>query len=317
MTGVPLATPDTLAQLAVRYGGELDPALRELRVERAVSPADATGETDLALVVARAHLAAARAAPAVLLVAPELAPELPIGRRWVHPHALWVFARLLAPVEEPGSGIHPAAIVAPAAELGAGTSVGPGAVVMAGARLGAGCVVEPGAVVYGCATVGDRVVIGANAVVGGPGFGWASGPDGELLRIPQRGGVVIEDDVELGALVTVDSGTLGPTRIRRGAKLDAHVHVGHNADIGGGCLIAAQVGLAGSVRLGAGVQVGGQSGFADHVAVGDGARVAAKSGVIGDVRPRATVAGFPAVARVRWLRGMARLMHLAKGDRRR
>jgi UDP-3-O-[3-hydroxymyristoyl] glucosamine N-acyltransferase len=122
--------------------------------------------------------------------------------------------------------------------------------------------------------------------------------------------------VELGALCTVDAGTLGPTRIRRGAKLDAHVHVGHNVEIGPGCLIAAQAGFAGSTRLGAGVLVGGQAGFADHVSVGDGARVAAKSGVIGDVPARQTVAGFPAVPRIRWLRAMARLMAAAASSNR-
>ena len=105
----------------------------------------------------------------------------------------------------------------------------------------------------------------------------------------------------------IDAGTLGPTRIRRGAKLDAHVHVGHNVDIGEGTIVAAQCGFAGSVKIGRGVLVGGQAGVADHVTVGDGARIAAKSGVIGDIPDRATVGGYPALPRMRWLRGLARL----------
>jgi UDP-3-O-[3-hydroxymyristoyl] glucosamine N-acyltransferase len=118
--------------------------------------------------------------------------------------------------------------------------------------------------------------------------------------------VVIEDDVAIGPLCTIDAGTLAPTVIRRGAKLDAQVHIGHNCDIGEGCIIAAQAGLAGSVVLGRRVLVGGQAGIADHVRVGDGARIAAKSGVIGDVPAGGVVAGYPAQPRMRWLRALAR-----------
>jgi len=143
--------------------------------------------------------------------------------------------------------------------------------------------------------------------VGHPGFGWADAPDGTVRAVPQLGGVLLEDDVYIGPMCSVDAGTLSPTRIRRGAKLDAHVHVGHNGDVGEGVMIAAQSGLAGSVTLGRDVLVGGQAGFADHVTVGDGARIAAKSGVIGDVPPGAVVAGYPAVPRTRWLRALARL----------
>ena len=114
----------------------------------------------------------------------------------------------------------------------------------------------------------------------------------------------------MGPLSTVDAGTLAPTRLRRGAKLDAQCHVGHNCDIGEDTIVAAQSGFAGSVTVGRGVLVGGQVGVADHVTIGDFARIAAKSGVIGDVPPRAVVAGYPAVPRVRWLRALA---HLYRG----
>ena len=149
--------------------------------------------------------------------------------------------------------------------------------------------------------------VGASSVIGSPGFGWAMGPAGERVRVPQLGGVLIEDDVSIGPLVTIDAGTLGPTIVRRGVKLDAHVHVGHNCEIGEDTVMAAQSGLAGSVKIGRRVLIGGQVGIADHVRVGDDARIAAKSGVIGDVPAGAVVAGYPAIARVRWLRGLARL----------
>jgi UDP-3-O-[3-hydroxymyristoyl] glucosamine N-acyltransferase len=126
--------------------------------------------------------------------------------------------------------------------------------------------------------------------------------------MPQLGGVVIGDDVDIGPLCTVDAGTLGPTVIASGARLDAHVHVGHNVEIGQGTLVAAQSGFAGSVKVGAGVRVGGQAGFADHVRVGRGAKVAAKAGVIGDIRENSVVAGYPAIERGRWLRGVAHML---------
>ncbi|HEY6726010.1 MAG TPA: UDP-3-O-(3-hydroxymyristoyl)glucosamine N-acyltransferase, partial [Polyangiaceae bacterium] len=166
--------------------------------------------------------------------------------------------------------------------------------------------------VYGGVQLGARVVVGAGAVLGRAGFGFAHGPGGSSRRIPQLGGVVIEDDVEIGALCTVDAGTLGPTVVGPGSKLDAHVHIGHNAKVGARCFMAAQVGLAGSVELEDDVWLGGQTGVADHVRVGRAARVAAKSGIVSDIAPGAVVAGFPAVPRVRWLRRMAWLMR-AKG----
>jgi UDP-3-O-[3-hydroxymyristoyl] glucosamine N-acyltransferase len=186
--------------------------------------------------------------------------------------------------------------------------ISPGAVVLPGATIGEGSSVGPNAVIYGGSVIGARVSVGAGAVIGRPGFGWVTGPNGRLRRMPQRGGVQVDDEVEIGALCTVDAGTLDPTRIGAGTKLDAHVHVGHNVQIGRHCLVAAQSGFAGSVVIEDDVWIGGQVGVKDHVRIGAGARLAAKSGVIGDVPPGATVAGFPAVPRLRWLRAMARLL---------
>ena len=111
------------------------------------------------------------------------------------------------------------------------------------------------------------------------------------------------------------AGTLGPTILRRGVKLDAQVHIGHNCEVGENTIIAAQSGLAGSVILGKNVLIGGQVGIADHLTVGEGARIAAKSGVIGDVPAGATIGGYPAVERHRWLRGLAELYRIAGRQR--
>ncbi len=281
---VALARPSALAELVALLGGEL---LRENAGRATIgrlAPITEAGAGDLAPLLSAKYLRAAQGAAARganVLVAAELAGDARVRElaTWCHPHAGWTLAGLL--------------------DLCAAEAPPP--VVGDGCVLGRNVVLEPGVV------LGARVRIGHNAVIGRPGFGWATGPNGEVRATPQRGGVVIEDDAVIGALCTVDAGTLAPTRIRRGAKLDAQCHVAHNCDIGEGCIVAAQSGFAGSVTLGRGVLVGGQVGIADHVTVGDGARLAAKSGVIGDVPPGAVVAGYPAVPRGRWLRALARL----------
>jgi UDP-3-O-[3-hydroxymyristoyl] glucosamine N-acyltransferase len=266
----------SLGELARRWGGA---AHGEAEVA-GVAPIESAKDGELAPLTSSRFVPAAEAAiarGAAVLADAGLGERLAGERVWTHGHASWALAAVLDCASMPAAP----------ASWGEGTTIGAHAVV--GDRV----------------TIGRNVTIGAGCVIGAPGFGWATGPGGEVRRVPQLGGVVIEDDVEIGALCTIDAGTLGPTRIRRGAKLDAQVHVGHNVDIGEGTLVAAQCGFAGSVVVGRGVLVGGQAGFADHVRVGDGARVAAKSGVIGDVPAGAVVAGYPAVARGRWLRALA------------
>jgi len=279
VNGVPLA-PRPIGDLAARHGGTLRNGVKG--TVRRVVPTRRASAGDLTVLLSaryieEAALAAVRGA--LLLVDESLAAREDVRALpgWFHEHAAWALAEVLdvadAPADEP--------------VIGADCRIGPGVHLLPRVRIGA------------------RVTIGPGAVIGAPGFGFVAGPDGKVRDIPQLGGVVIEDDVHIGALCTIASGTIGPTIIRRGAKLDAQVHVGHNCEIGEGTMIAAQTGLAGSVVIGRGVLVGGQVGIADHLQIGDGARIAAKSGVIGDVAPGITVAGYPAVERQRWLRGQA------------
>jgi UDP-3-O-[3-hydroxymyristoyl] glucosamine N-acyltransferase len=303
-----------LSECADRHGGTVDRSAQSAILRRIAPLDDADlGADDLCPLTSRRHVERARASACVLLVDATLAPLLPEGRRWIHPHASFALAKLLAEIEPPRPPVRDArAVIDPAAKLAPDVAVGPFAVIGEGVEIGAGSVVEAHAVLYPRVRIGARVVVGAHAVVGRPGFGFAAGPQGELLRIPQLGGVEIEDDVEIGPLTTVDAGTLAPTILRRGTRLDAHVHVGHNGRIGPMTLVAAQSGFAGSVVVGGGVRVGGQAGIADHVRIGDGVQIAAKAGVIGDVAA-GVVAGYPAVERKRWLRGMARLLRRENG----
>ncbi|HMI84018.1 MAG TPA: UDP-3-O-(3-hydroxymyristoyl)glucosamine N-acyltransferase [Polyangiaceae bacterium] len=307
--GVWFSTPPvTLGELAERHGGAVDAGAGTRVVER-IAPIERGEARDLCPLTSRRHLRAAFDSPSALLVAADLAPLVAHGRRWVHEHASFALAAVLGDLEGPRERARSdRAFIDPAAQLAADVAVGPFAVIMEDVIIGPGSVVQPHAVIFPRVRIGARVVVGASAVVGRPGFGWATGPAGALARIPQLGGVLVEDDVEIGALCTVDAGTLAPTVLRRGTRLDAHVHVGHNASLGPSALVAAQSGFAGSVDIGAGVRVGGQAGVADHVRVGSGAHIAAKSGVIGDVSPGQVVAGYPAVNRGLWLRGMARLL---------
>ena len=141
--------------------------------------------------------------------------------------------------------------------------------------------------------LGARVVLQPGAVLGSDGFGYAMDDEGRLEALPRLGRVVVEDEVEIGANAAVDRGSLGETRIRRGAKIDNLVQVAHNVEIGASAVVVAQAGIAGSSRLGGRALVMAQAGVADHVAIGERAFVGPQSGVRGDVGPGERVMGSP------------------------
>lgn len=209
------------------------------------------------------------------------------------------------------SGVHPSAVVSPTATIDPTASVGPLCVIGAGVKIGARSIVESGTQVgdrcelgedvhlfprvtlYPAVRIANRVSIHSGTVVGSDGFGYVL-EGGRHLKIPQVGTVVIQDDVEIGANVTIDRGALGPTVIGRGTKIDNLVQVGHNVVIGEHSLLVAQVGVAGSTRLGNFVTLGGQVGVAGHLKLGNDVTVAAQSGVMHHIPDGEKWLGSPA-----------------------
>ena len=206
-------------------------------------------------------------------------------------------AALLHPLKRRQPTIHSSAVVAESANLDLTVYLGPhvsigeftriaaGTVLEAGVTvgdnvtIGSDCVLHPGVVLYDNVSIGDRVILHAGVCLGADGFGYVRSDIG-YHKFPQRGTVVIEDDVELGAHTCVDRAALGVTRIGKGTKLDNLVHVGHNCDIGERVVIAAQTGISGSVIIEDDVVIGGQVGFGDHIRVRSGAVIGSKAGVL-------------------------------------
>jgi len=213
-----------------------------------------------------------------------------------------------------GARIEAFAWIGPGAVVGAGTHVEAGAVVSAGAVIGKDCRLMPNSVVMNGCTLGDRVWLNPGAIVGGEGFGFAPGPTGHL-KIPQVGSVVLEDDVEVGANACIDRAALDDTYVRKGAKLDNLVQVGHAADVGEDSLMVAFSGVAGSSRLGRGVVLAAKAAVLGHLHIGDGVQVGVASAVTSDVRPGEQVTGVPAIAHKRWLRAATQFGDLATMSR--
>ena len=250
------------------------------------------------------------------------------------------FARALAlfhPPEKHEPGIHPAAVIADSARIGANALIGPYAVVEAGAVIGRNAVLRPHVVIERDAAIGDdfeahphvtvrrgsrigdRVVLHNGVTVGSDGFGFARRADGSHQKIPQTGIAVIEDDVEIQAGACIDRAAVGETRIGRGTKIDNLVQIGHAVKIGADTILCAQVGIAGSSTVGSNCVFAGQVGLVNHLKVGDGVLITAQSGVAGDLPDGAKVSGYPATDNRQWLRSTVvynRLPELAREVRR-
>ena len=321
----------TLKEIARQVGGSLSGPDRRVR---SVKPLEEAGEEDLSFLTLPRYLPLLESTRAGgVLVSPGVTSSrlslVIVERPYV---ALAKVMPLLHPPVKPSAGLHPTSVVESDCILGRDVSIGPFVSVGRGCRIGKGtvlsagvilgqevqigedCLVHPGVRILDRCALGNRVILHAGAVIGSDGFGFAE-EGGTHLKIPQIGNVILEDDVELGANVTVDRATFGTTRIRKGTKIDNLVQVGHNCDIGENCILVAQVGLSGSVRVGRGSVFAGQSGSVGHIQIGAGVRVGAKSAVTGDLPDGAFVIGHPARDHREWKKsqaGIGRLPELRK-----
>lgn len=205
----------------------------------------------------------------------------------------------------PGATVYPFCYVGAGAEVGARSVLYPGVFVGAGSVIGEDCVLYPNVAIREGVRVGSRVIIHSGAEVGSDGFGFVF-HEGRHLKIPQVGGVVIEDDVEIGSCTTIDRATTGNTVIGRGTKIDNLVQIAHNVSIGQGAILVAQAGVAGSCRLGNFVTLAGQVGVGDHVVLEDGTVLGARAAVMpGERLKKGAYLGSPIMPHREFFRSIA------------
>jgi UDP-3-O-[3-hydroxymyristoyl] glucosamine N-acyltransferase len=311
-----------LRELAQRLGCTLrgDGAVEVHRV----AGIEESGPGDLTFVANRKYAACLSTTRAsAVILSPTVETPLP---SLLSPNPYLAYARaatLLHPQPRPRAGVHPSAQVDASARLGPDVHVGALAVIGPGVVIGARTVLHPHVVLYEGVVIGDdcvlhsgvqvrercrlgdRVVIQNGAVIGGDGFGFARDQDGRYEKIPQVGIVVVEDDVEVGALAAIDRASMSETRIGRGTKIDNLVQVGHSVVIGQDTVLAGQVGIAGSTRVGDRVTLAGQVGIAGHLTIGDGVIATAQTGIPASVEPGAVVSGYPGIDNRAWLKASA------------
>jgi len=243
------------------------------------------------------------------------------------------FARAIELFHQPPPyppGIHPTAVIASTARIGAGAHIGPYCFVDENVEIGRNAVLHSFVTLYRDAKIGDdffahahvvvreacrighRVLLQNGVVIGADGFGFAKLPDGGWRKTLQAGIVVLNDDVEVQANSCVDRATIGETRVERGVKIDDLVLVGHSSTIGENSVLCGQSGLAGTTTIGNRCILAGQVGVAGHLTIGDGATITAQSGVPNDVPAAVLYSGYPAIDNKQWLQNMAALNHLPK-----
>jgi UDP-3-O-[3-hydroxymyristoyl] glucosamine N-acyltransferase len=217
-----------------------------------------------------------------------------------------------APVIGEGSVVEPGAYIATGAIIGKGCHIMPGVFIGNNVRIGDNTVLYPNVTVYRDCVLGNDCIIHSGTVVGSDGFGFATTKQGEHVKIYQNGNVVIEDDVEIGANTTIDRAVFSSTVIKKGARIDNLVQIGHNCVIGEYSVLVSQVGLAGSSRLGRNVVMGGQSATAGHLEIAPFTTIAARGGVTKSVKTPGLYGGFPLMEHKRWLKLQGLLSRLLK-----
>jgi UDP-3-O-[3-hydroxymyristoyl] glucosamine N-acyltransferase len=254
----------------------------------------------------------------VVLVNKDFKPSEKVNTTLIRvPNAYEAFASLLTLVEQSKpkkKGIHPTAVIEPSSGvgkdvyIGAYTYIGENCYVGDGCRIyphvfigdsstiGKNCLINSGVKIYHECIIGNNCTFHSGTVIGSDGFGFAPQSEGEYKKIPQIGNVIIEDDVEIGANVTVDRATMGSTIIRKGVKLDNLIQIAHNVDVGENTVMAAQSGIAGSSKVGKNCMIGGQAAINGHIKLANGTKVGAQSGVLSDIKEENMVLlGTPAI----------------------
>jgi UDP-3-O-[3-hydroxymyristoyl] glucosamine N-acyltransferase len=252
-------------------------------------------------------------------------PEVPCAMlRSTNPYLTFAHAvELFYSLPRPAIGIDRSARIAPSAQIAEGGSIGPYVVIEDEVHIGRHCTLHPFVHIARGARIGDNfkayshvsvrefcqignnVILQDGAKIGTDGYGYAKKDDGSYYKIVQSGIVILEDDVEVGANATIDRATIGETRVRRGAKIDNLVQVGHASDVGEDTLLCAQVGLAGSSRIGRSVILTGQVGVAGHLEIGDRVVATAQTGIPNSIEEGKVVSGYPAIDNKVWLKSSA------------
>jgi UDP-3-O-[3-hydroxymyristoyl] glucosamine N-acyltransferase len=318
--------PFTAAEIAKHIQGEVvgDATI----ILSGFAPADGAKPGDLTFAENADYLARAeQSAASAIIVAGSFASRKVLIRV---PNPRVAFAKVLGlffPEPVLPAGIHSSAIIHPTAQIDPTVHIGPCCVVGERVRIGAQSVLQggnhvaadcnlgdgvmlfPNVTLYSRSQIGNRVRIHSGTVIGSDGFGYVQDA-GVHRKVPQIGNVIIGDDVEIGANVTVDRGALGPTIIGKGTKIDNLVQIAHNVVVGEYCLIISQVGIAGSTRLGNYVTLGGQVGLAGHLKIGNRSTVAAQSGVMHDIPDGEVWLGAPAQPDRQTKRQMIAIQHL-------
>jgi UDP-3-O-[3-hydroxymyristoyl] glucosamine N-acyltransferase len=314
-----LKLTDLAARLGCRLEGDGD-----IEITR-VAGIETAGPSDVTFFANKKYAAELRATRAGAVILGDTAEAAPCAMlRTKNPYLAFAKAmEVFAPAWTPAPGIHRLAFVADTAQVAGDASIGPFAVISERAQIGARTIVQPHAVIARDAQIGDdcvihagasirervvlgnRVVVQDGAVIGSDGYGFARDADGSHYKIPQVGGVVLEDDVEIGANTTIDRPAVGETRIGRGAKIDNLVQIAHGVRVGARSLLAAQVGIAGSTTLEESVTLAGQVGVAGHLTVGKGVIATAQTGIPNSVEAGALVSGYPAIDNRDWLKASA------------
>ncbi len=213
----------------------------------------------------------------------------------------------LSPIIGEGTKLYPSAHIENGARIGKNCTIMSGVYVGADVVIGDDVILYPNVTVYRDCLIGNRVMIHAGSVIGSDGFGYAHTKLGEHVKLYQNGNVVIEDDVEIGANTTIDCAVFGSTVIKKGAKIDNLVQIGHNCIVGEHSILVSQSGLAGSSTLGRNVVMGGQSATAGHLSIAPFTTLAARSGVTKSITEKGVYSGFPLMEHKKWLKMQAKL----------